>query len=102
METIKVKARIGDDGILKLTVPTRLSDREVEVVLVVQATEEPVLDAQGWPVGYFDRTYGDVGNKKDGCANNIKGQPISDPLQNLILNFHKSSQIYACVQKTRA
>lgn len=39
METMKVKARIGQDGILKLEVPTGLSAREVEVVLVIQEAE---------------------------------------------------------------
>jgi hypothetical protein len=58
METIKVKARIGKDGILKLEVPTGLSAREVEVVLVMQEAEPQVVDANGWPTGFFDRTYG--------------------------------------------
>ncbi|TVR25052.1 MAG: hypothetical protein EA396_00280 [Anaerolineaceae bacterium] len=58
METMKVKARIGEDGILKLEVPTGLSAREVEVVLVLQETVPQGVDANGWPVGFFDRTYG--------------------------------------------
>lgn len=58
METMKVKARIGEDGILKLEVPTGLSAREVEVVLVLQETVLQGVDANGWPIGFFDRTYG--------------------------------------------
>lgn len=59
METIKVKAHIDEDGILKLEVPTNLSARDVEVVLVVQATETvQTVDEMGWPLGFFDRTYG--------------------------------------------
>jgi hypothetical protein len=58
METMKVKARIGEDGILKLEVPTGLSAREVEVLLVMQAAEPQAVDTNGWPIGFFDRTYG--------------------------------------------
>ena len=58
METMKLKARIGEDGILKLEVPTGLPAREVDVVLVMQATELQAVDANGWPLGFFDRTYG--------------------------------------------
>jgi hypothetical protein len=57
METIKVKARIDETGILKLEVPTGLAAAEVEVILVLEATLPP-LDDNGWPVGFFDRTYG--------------------------------------------
>ena len=58
METMKLKMRIGDDGVLKLEIPTGLSAREVEVVLVMQAAEPPAVDENGWPIGFFDRTYG--------------------------------------------
>jgi hypothetical protein len=58
METMKVKARIGEDGILKLEVPTGLSAREVEVVLVMQEAELQAVDTNGWPIAFFDRTYG--------------------------------------------
>lgn len=58
MEMMKVRAHIGEDGILKLQVPTGLSAREVEVVLVLHTTERPPVDANGWPLGFFDRTYG--------------------------------------------
>lgn len=58
METVKMKAWIDEDGILKLEVPTGLSAREVEVVLVMQSAEPQTVDANGWPLGFFDRTYG--------------------------------------------
>ncbi|MCA9884296.1 MAG: hypothetical protein KC708_15040 [Anaerolineae bacterium] len=58
MQTMKVKAQIGDDGILKLEVPTGLSAQEIEVVLVMQSPEQQMVDANGWPVGFFERTYG--------------------------------------------
>lgn len=58
METMKVKAHIKDDGILKLEVPTNLSAGEVEVVLVLQESQPKQVDANGYPIGFFDRTYG--------------------------------------------
>lgn len=58
METIKVKAHIGTDGILKLEVPTRLPAQDIEVLLVMQATQAQATDANGWPIGFFERTYG--------------------------------------------
>lgn len=58
METLKVKAHIGEDGLLKLEVPTGLSAREVEVVLVMQSVEPQTVDVNGWPKGFFERTYG--------------------------------------------
>lgn len=58
METIKLRTHIGDDGILKLELPASMNNRAVEIVVVVQALEENPVDAMGWPVGFFDRTYG--------------------------------------------
>lgn len=58
METIKVKARIGTDGILKLEVPTGLAEGDVEVVLVMHTDKPQSVDDKGWPLEYFERTYG--------------------------------------------
>lgn len=52
MESVKMQAHVGADGILKIEVPTGLSDVDLELVLVFQ----PVKSA--WPEGYFERTYG--------------------------------------------
>lgn len=58
MQTIKVKAQIGEDGVLRLEVPTSLPAREVEVVLVMESLPQQTVDALGWPVGFFERSYG--------------------------------------------
>lgn len=58
METIKLRTHIGDDGILTLELPPSLNNRVVEVVVVVQAINDQAVDALGWPIGFFDRTYG--------------------------------------------
>jgi hypothetical protein len=57
METIKLKTHIGSDGVLKLELPTKLTNRELEVLVVMQPLDEEV-DELGWPIGFFERTYG--------------------------------------------
>ena len=57
METIKLKTYIGSDGLLKLELPTGISNRDLEVLVVLQPVAEAVDDL-GWPLGFFDRTYG--------------------------------------------
>ena len=57
METITLHSRVGADGVLKLQVTVKLTNTELEVVLIVQ----PVASARqepGWPPGFFEQTYG--------------------------------------------
>jgi hypothetical protein len=67
MKTITLRSRIGDDGRLRLDVPTGLSDGEVEVVVVVQPVPADAPDnggrvvaseADDWPPDFFIRTAG--------------------------------------------
>jgi len=58
METLKLSAHIDETGMLKLEVPTGLSAGAVEVVVVVQTRQAESIDAKGWPLGFFERTYG--------------------------------------------
>lgn len=62
METFKLKSHIGRDGLLRLEVPTGLSAREVEVLLVIESPSDISVDSNGWPVGFFERTYGSLSN----------------------------------------
>ncbi|MDX1991223.1 MAG: hypothetical protein SF029_02465 [bacterium] len=55
MQTIKVDARVGQDGILKLELPLEVSNADLEVLVVVQRKEK-----RGWPSGYFERTAGSL------------------------------------------
>jgi hypothetical protein len=57
METLKLTAQIDADGVLRLAVSTAFHDQSVEVVMVLHPLPGAV-DAYGWPVGFFDRTYG--------------------------------------------
>lgn len=50
MESIKIRQRVGQDGILHLELPVGLADREVEVMVIYQPvraslTEEVSLEA---------------------------------------------------------
>ncbi len=58
METLKLRTHIGSDGLLKLEMPTGLANREIELLVVMQTIEDKPVDALGWPIGFFDRTYG--------------------------------------------
>ena len=60
METIKLKTYIGSDGLLKLELPTGIKNRELEVVVVMQPLEAEAVDELGWPIGYFEETYGSM------------------------------------------
>ena len=58
MQTITLKTRADSGGVVKLEVPTDLKDREVEIVLVIQPLDDEPLDDMGYPIGYFEATYG--------------------------------------------
>lgn len=58
METLTVKARTDKDGIVRLEIPTQGANQELEIVLVMQVIEEEPVDAMGYPIGYFEETYG--------------------------------------------
>jgi hypothetical protein len=60
MDTIKLTTHIGEDGILRLEVPIGVSNQNIEVVVVVQTQDSEPVDANGWPVGYFEETYGSL------------------------------------------
>ncbi len=58
MQTITLKARADHNGVVKLEIPTNLADQEMEIVLVMQRLEGQAVDKMGYPIGYFDETYG--------------------------------------------
>ncbi|MBI5666427.1 MAG: hypothetical protein HZC41_00345 [Chloroflexi bacterium] len=70
MEAIKVKTHVGEDSILRLELPTGMSNRELEVLVVLQPLKTEAVDELGWPIGFFDRTYGA-----------LAGDPIERSLQ---------------------
>ncbi|MBZ0316304.1 MAG: hypothetical protein K8L91_07795 [Anaerolineae bacterium] len=58
MEAMKFRTRVGQDGILQLEMPDELWGQEVEAILVLRALKEIETNSLGWPVGFFERTYG--------------------------------------------
>ncbi len=58
MESIKLHAYVDQDGILRLEFPVSLKQRHVEVFVVMQPIDDQAVDAMGYPIGYFDETYG--------------------------------------------
>lgn len=67
METLKFRTQVGSDGILHLEIPDDFRGQEVEVVLVVQSLKEQKVDALGWPIGFFERTYGALADDPIEC-----------------------------------
>jgi hypothetical protein len=60
METIKLKTHIGQDGILRLELPEHIRNRDIEILVVLQPVQNEPVDAMGYPIGYFDETYGSM------------------------------------------
>ncbi len=58
MESIKTQAYIDDDGILRLELLTSLAHRHIDVLVVMQPIADEPVDEMGYPIGYFEETYG--------------------------------------------
>jgi hypothetical protein len=56
MEAIKLEGYVDQQGVLRLELPPSLAQRHVEVVVLL-LDDEPV-DTMGYPIGYFEETYG--------------------------------------------
>ncbi len=64
MESIKLKAHINHDGVLTVQMPSGVADVDAEIVVYYgvqsQPDESKAVDKNGWPIGFFDRTYGSL------------------------------------------
>jgi hypothetical protein len=62
MESICIRGHIPAVGTLELRVPTKLSETDVEVTIIVRpvTAAEADVDEKGWPKGYFERTFGSL------------------------------------------
>ncbi len=68
MESIKLKSRIGDDGILRIQVPDNLKNKNFEILVVFQpiispedqseATQGTTPESLGWNPGFFENVIG--------------------------------------------
>jgi hypothetical protein len=71
--SISVKSRVREDGVLRLDIPTGLSETDVEVLVVVQPStggKQQPENGGTWPEDFFERTFG--------C---LKDDPIPLPSQ---------------------
>jgi hypothetical protein len=68
METIKLKTRVGSDGVLRLELPPTMANRQMEVLVVMQPLAEDT-DVLDWPT-FVDRMYGA-----------LEDDPIERPVQ---------------------
>lgn len=57
METITLHSRVGADGVLKLQVPVKLTNTDLDVVLIVQPVASGGQEL-GWPAGFFEEVAG--------------------------------------------
>lgn len=60
-ETIATRGHTSKDGTLRLTVDVGVPDADVAVVVHVKALPSAdKMDANGWPVGFFERVAGSM------------------------------------------
>lgn len=79
MNTLQIKARAGHDGILKLEVPTT-PNQDFDVLVVLQPVEHEPVDQLGWPIGFFEETYGSLADDPIDEA----FPPLPDPIRDEI------------------
>lgn len=73
MQSITLHSHVGADGILNLQIPVGMSDVDLEVIVVVQQMNGHLVietDALGWPLGFFEETFG-----------SLKDDPLERPPQ---------------------
>jgi hypothetical protein len=60
-ETIETRAHTTRDGVLNLSVSVGVPDSDVAVIIHVRrVSPTEKLDANGWPVGYFEQVVGSM------------------------------------------
>ncbi|BAZ24189.1 hypothetical protein NIES4073_50810 [Kalymmatonema gypsitolerans NIES-4073] len=61
MQSIKLKKRVGADGILHLDIPVEITDKEVEIMVIYQPLETPTQPKRprqrSWNPGFFLKKY---------------------------------------------
>ena len=60
-ETVKLRGHTNGEGVLNLIFNTGVPDADVTVTVSVQPTaQQDDVDANGWPVGYFEQVVGSM------------------------------------------
>lgn len=58
MKTMTIRTRIGADGVLKLELPTDVTNSDVDVVVVMQPVSPAAMTDNGYPVDFFEQIDG--------------------------------------------
>lgn len=58
MQTVTLKTHTDKHGMIRLEIPTQLANQDVEIVVIMQPFSTDGVDAMGYPIGYFEETYG--------------------------------------------
>ncbi len=59
MQTVELRGKTGEDGILHLSIPLGSAEAEFEVVVVVQQVKLLTVHPS-WPPGFFEATAGGI------------------------------------------
>lgn len=80
MESIKLKFRVGEDGILQIPIPDNFKNQNLEILVVFQPITAPEEQSQtptentpesrGWLPGFFENVIG-----------SWEGEPLERPTQ---------------------
>jgi hypothetical protein len=80
MESIKLRSRVGNDGILRIQVPDSFKNQNLEILVVFQPIAAPeeqfkhstenTPEALGWSPGFFEKVVG-----------SWEGEPLECPPQ---------------------
>lgn len=64
MQSVTIRSHVGSDGVLNLRIPVELKDVDVEVIVTMKPLEtsdlETIAQANGWPPGFFEKTFGSL------------------------------------------
>lgn len=66
MVSIQTRAHIGTDGRLDVQLPAEYREKNVNVTIIVEPVDADITDkpqerdANGWPIGFIERTYGSL------------------------------------------
>lgn len=55
MQSIKLRSRVGLDGVLHLDIPVEMTDTEIEVTVIIQRVTP---QQRGWMPGFFEEVIG--------------------------------------------
>jgi len=74
MVSISLRGHVRADGTLELQIPTKLSETDVEVTIMLRPVKAEEAESKKivWPEGYFERTFGSLRD------NPIKCEPPPD------------------------